>query len=81
MQQVRRLLVEGQSDCAITAAHSIIAETGFHYVASILAKCAVESRATAAVYPVRHGLAWRADSVTAGAFPTTPPLCGRPAPK
>jgi DNA-binding CsgD family transcriptional regulator len=55
--EVLRLLVEGRSDREIGAALFISRHTASNHVAGILAKLGLPSRAAAAAYAVRHGLA------------------------
>jgi non-specific serine/threonine protein kinase len=55
--EVLHLLVEGKSDREIAAALFVSRRTAASHVASILRKLGVPSRAAAAAYAVRHGLA------------------------
>jgi DNA-binding CsgD family transcriptional regulator len=55
--EVLRLLVEGMSDREIAAALFVSRHTAANHVASILGKLGVPSRAAAAAYAVRRGLA------------------------
>jgi non-specific serine/threonine protein kinase len=56
-REVLRLLVDGRSDREIAAALCVSRHTAANHVASILGKLGVPSRAAAAAYAVRHGLA------------------------
>jgi DNA-binding CsgD family transcriptional regulator len=55
--EVLRLVVEGRSDREIAATLFVSRHTAANHVASILAKLELPSRAAAAGYAVRHGLA------------------------
>ena len=55
--EVLRLVVEGRSDREIAAALSVSYRTVTNHVGSILTKLNVSTRAAAAVYAVRQGLA------------------------
>jgi DNA-binding CsgD family transcriptional regulator len=55
--EVLRLLVEGHSDREIANLLFVSRHTAAHHVASILAKLGLPSRAAAAAYAVRSGLA------------------------
>jgi DNA-binding CsgD family transcriptional regulator/tetratricopeptide (TPR) repeat protein len=55
--EVVRLLAEGRSDREIADALFVSRHTAANHVASILANLSVPSRAAAAAYAVRHGLA------------------------
>jgi DNA-binding NarL/FixJ family response regulator len=56
-REVLRFLTTGKADKEIAAALGISRHTVGHHVARILAKLGVESRAAAAAYAIRHGLA------------------------
>jgi DNA-binding CsgD family transcriptional regulator len=55
--EILRLLVEGKSDREIAALLCVSRHTAANHVGSILAKLCLPSRAAAAAYAVRHGLA------------------------
>jgi DNA-binding NarL/FixJ family response regulator len=54
---VLRLLAEGKSDREIAETLFVSRHTAANHVASILGKLGVPSRAAAAAYAVRHGVA------------------------